>query len=127
MPGNGHVPFGKGPSEKDPCHGHLVGGLLHSGLVNMLREAGRWEEALAVCDRTVQYHPAVGHGYVLRAITRRLAASATGGLTFAGAVALRRGIAADLASAERCGPVDPETTELLRALMAGLPEPPAEA
>lgn len=29
MPGNGHVPFGKGPSEKDPCHGHLVGGLLH--------------------------------------------------------------------------------------------------
>ncbi|MEU2744601.1 hypothetical protein ABZ656_57775, partial [Streptomyces sp. NPDC007095] len=29
MPGNGHVPFGKGPSEKDSCHGHLVGGLLH--------------------------------------------------------------------------------------------------
>jgi len=24
-----HVPFGKGPSEKDPHHGHLVGGLLH--------------------------------------------------------------------------------------------------
>ena len=29
MPGNGHVPFGKGPSEKDPNHGHLAGGLLH--------------------------------------------------------------------------------------------------
>jgi transposase InsO family protein len=29
MPGNWHVPFGKGPSEKDPNHGHLVGGLLH--------------------------------------------------------------------------------------------------
>lgn len=25
----GHGWFGKGPSEKDPCHGHLVGGLLH--------------------------------------------------------------------------------------------------
>jgi hypothetical protein len=25
----GHVRFGKGPSEKDPNHGHLVGGLLH--------------------------------------------------------------------------------------------------
>ncbi|WP_412075678.1 ISAs1 family transposase [Streptomyces xanthophaeus] len=31
MPGNWPVPFGKGPSEKDPSHGHLVGGLLHSG------------------------------------------------------------------------------------------------
>jgi hypothetical protein len=30
MPGNWPVPFGKGPSEKDPRHGHLVGGLLHS-------------------------------------------------------------------------------------------------
>jgi hypothetical protein len=30
MPGNWPVPFGKGPSEKDPNHGHLVGGLLHS-------------------------------------------------------------------------------------------------
>ncbi len=29
MPGNWPVPFGKGPSEKDPNHGHLVGGLLH--------------------------------------------------------------------------------------------------
>jgi transposase InsO family protein len=29
MPGNGHVPFGKRPSEKDPNHGHLVGGPLH--------------------------------------------------------------------------------------------------
>ncbi|MGH9208078.1 MAG: hypothetical protein ACRD1G_16230, partial [Acidimicrobiales bacterium] len=25
------VPFGKGPTEKDPHHGHLAGGLLHSG------------------------------------------------------------------------------------------------
>ncbi len=24
------VPFGKGPTEKDPHHGHLAGGLLHS-------------------------------------------------------------------------------------------------
>ncbi len=24
------VPFGKGPTEKDPNHGHLAGGLLHS-------------------------------------------------------------------------------------------------
>ena len=30
MPGNWPVPFGKGPSEKDPHHGNLVGGLLHS-------------------------------------------------------------------------------------------------
>jgi len=30
MPGNWPVPFGKGPSEKDPRHGHVVGGLLHS-------------------------------------------------------------------------------------------------
>lgn len=29
MPGNWHVPFGKWPSEKDPNHGHLVGGLIH--------------------------------------------------------------------------------------------------
>ena len=25
-----HVPFGKGLTEKDPNHGHLAGGLLHS-------------------------------------------------------------------------------------------------
>jgi hypothetical protein len=25
----GHVRFGKGPSEKDPNHGHLAGGLFH--------------------------------------------------------------------------------------------------
>jgi hypothetical protein len=30
MPGNWPVPFGKGPSEKDPRHGYLVGGLLLS-------------------------------------------------------------------------------------------------
>jgi hypothetical protein len=30
MRGNSPVPFGKGPSEKDPSLGHLVGGLLHS-------------------------------------------------------------------------------------------------
>jgi hypothetical protein len=30
MPGNWPVPFGKGLSEKDPRHGHLVGSLLHS-------------------------------------------------------------------------------------------------
>ena len=29
MRGNSPVRFGKGPSEKDPNHGHLVGGLLH--------------------------------------------------------------------------------------------------
>jgi hypothetical protein len=29
MPGNWPVPFGKGLSEKDPGHGHLVGCLLH--------------------------------------------------------------------------------------------------
>ena len=29
MPGNWHVPFGKGPSEKDPNNGHLADGLLH--------------------------------------------------------------------------------------------------
>jgi hypothetical protein len=29
MPGNWPVPFGKGLSEKDPRHGHLVGSLLH--------------------------------------------------------------------------------------------------
>jgi hypothetical protein len=29
MRGNPHVPFGKGPTEKDPSHGHLAGGLLH--------------------------------------------------------------------------------------------------
>ncbi|WP_406480981.1 group II intron reverse transcriptase/maturase [Streptomyces sp. NBC_01615] len=30
--GNQPAPFGKGPSEKDPTHGHLVGGLLHSSV-----------------------------------------------------------------------------------------------
>ncbi len=30
MRGNSPVPFGKGPSEKDPSHGHLADGLLHS-------------------------------------------------------------------------------------------------
>jgi len=29
MPGNGPVPFGKGPLEKDLSHGHLASGLLH--------------------------------------------------------------------------------------------------
>jgi hypothetical protein len=27
--GNDHAPFGRGSSEKDPCHGHLAGGLPH--------------------------------------------------------------------------------------------------
>ena len=31
MIGNDHAPFGRGSSEKDPNHGHLAGGLLHSG------------------------------------------------------------------------------------------------
>lgn len=30
MLGNWPVPFRKGPTEKDPNHGHLAGGLLHS-------------------------------------------------------------------------------------------------
>ncbi len=30
MRGNSPVRFGKGPTEKDPNHGHLAGGLLHS-------------------------------------------------------------------------------------------------
>lgn len=30
MRGSSPVPFGKGLSEKDPRHGHLVGGLFHS-------------------------------------------------------------------------------------------------
>jgi hypothetical protein len=30
MRGNPPVRFGKGPSEKDPNHGHLAGGLLHT-------------------------------------------------------------------------------------------------
>jgi hypothetical protein len=29
MPENRHVPFGKGPLEKDPNHGNLASGLLH--------------------------------------------------------------------------------------------------
>jgi hypothetical protein len=31
MRGNSPVRFGKGPTEKDPNHGHLAGGLFHSG------------------------------------------------------------------------------------------------
>jgi hypothetical protein len=31
MRGNSPVRFGKGPTEKDPSHGHLAGGLFHSG------------------------------------------------------------------------------------------------
>jgi hypothetical protein len=30
MRGNSPVRFGKGPTEKDPSHGHLAGGLFHS-------------------------------------------------------------------------------------------------
>jgi hypothetical protein len=30
MRGNSPVRFGKGPTEKDPNHGHLAGGLFHS-------------------------------------------------------------------------------------------------
>jgi hypothetical protein len=29
MRGNSPVRFGKGPTEKDPNHGHLAGGLFH--------------------------------------------------------------------------------------------------
>jgi hypothetical protein len=31
MRGNSPVRFGKRPTEKDPSHGHLAGGLFHSG------------------------------------------------------------------------------------------------
>jgi hypothetical protein len=31
MRGNSPVRFGKRPTEKDPNHGHLAGGLFHSG------------------------------------------------------------------------------------------------
>ena len=37
------VPFGKGPTEKDPNHGHLAGGLLHLG-----RGAGNGVKATAL-------------------------------------------------------------------------------
>jgi hypothetical protein len=36
-----HVPFGKGLTEKDPNHGHLAGGLLHSGRGGRKRSSNR--------------------------------------------------------------------------------------
>jgi hypothetical protein len=44
MRGNSPVRFGKGPTEKDPSHGHLAGGLFHSA-------GGRWKRAYDVADR----------------------------------------------------------------------------
>lgn len=35
-----HVPFGKGPTEKDPNHGHLASGLLHMLAYRRTRGAG---------------------------------------------------------------------------------------
>lgn len=38
-----HVPFGKGLTEKDPNHGHLAGGLLHS-------TGGSWKRSTPATD-----------------------------------------------------------------------------
>lgn len=48
----GPVRFGKGPSEKDPSHGHLVGGLLHSASGTEKRAGGNTGTALRA-DSTV--------------------------------------------------------------------------
>ena len=48
MPGNWHAGFGKRPTEKDPNHGHLAGGPLHSA------RAGRCDSS-----RLLTKHPAV--------------------------------------------------------------------
>ncbi|MFJ5036206.1 hypothetical protein ACIQB5_51680, partial [Streptomyces sp. NPDC088560] len=61
MPGNWPVPFGKGPSEKDPNHGHLVGGLLHSA-------GGRAEQDL---PRRAPHRAADPTGWIM--MHRRLA------------------------------------------------------
>ena len=54
MRGNSPVRFGKGPTEKDPNHGHLAGGPFHS--VGGCRKRTRLREYLAgslPCDGSV--------------------------------------------------------------------------
>ncbi|MER7490565.1 serine/threonine-protein kinase [Streptomyces sp. NPDC126497] len=85
-----------------------------SGLANMLCEAERHEEALAVCDRMVEFHPTVGSAYAHRAFTRIVVHSAVGNGDADAYRALREAVAADFARARRYGYLEPE----VRAAMA---------
>ena len=51
-----HVPFGKGLTEKDPNHGHLAGGLLHS-------TGGSWKRSTPATDTEKNALAWIFHGY----------------------------------------------------------------
>src|SRR3954471_23759226 len=57
MPGNGHVPFGKRPTEKDQNHGQLAGGLLHPPAEGWLYLA----TTIDLFNREVIGHAMAGH------------------------------------------------------------------
>jgi L-asparaginase/Glu-tRNA(Gln) amidotransferase subunit D len=50
-----HVPFGKGPTEKDLNHGHLAGGLLHL-------TGGSWKRSHERTRATEKNNPTGNHG-----------------------------------------------------------------
>ncbi len=54
MRGSSPVPFGKGLSEKDPRHGHLVGGLFHS-------EGDRRSDAAVLPDQAAKSQVGLDH------------------------------------------------------------------
>lgn len=71
-----HVSFGKGPSEKDPNHGHLVGGLLHSG-------RGRRKRTRTTGTSPAAYFTSVGaRGVKFPRATRRSGSAFVGAHTF---------------------------------------------
>ncbi|MGH3742695.1 MAG: hypothetical protein ACRDT1_15405 [Micromonosporaceae bacterium] len=88
-----------------------------AALVSLLREAGRGAEALRVCDRMVEFHPALADAYALRGITRFMIATDVPPLDPAVVPRLRAQLTGDLRSALRCGAADLDHTRALRACL----------
>jgi tetratricopeptide (TPR) repeat protein len=88
-----------------------------AALVSLLREAGRREEALRVCDRMVEFHPDLADAYALRGITRFMIATDVPPLDPAAVPRLRAQLTDDLGAALRCGATDLDQTRALRACL----------
>lgn len=85
-------------------------------LVNMLREAGRSEEALDVCDKMISFHPTEGQAYAHRAMTRVLSLQGHSSIERSTYERLRNRLISDVQSALRYG-VNAETAHALQALL----------
>ncbi|MET9800699.1 protein kinase [Streptomyces sp. NPDC006368] len=91
-----------------------------SGLINVLREAGRGSEAIQVSDQMISAHPTLAQAYALHGLTHLLVASDNAQqMTQKTMEDLDAVLAEDLAAAERYGSHDLPATTALRQLLHG--------